>query len=216
MLTSPTESIVPYVEAPEAIVPGKPLFFASAIPIDGYACGVLGQEPHGASDQSRGQPGPSREPGGSRHLRPGHDSDAVRPRPLANGDPQRAGRHLGAFPDARSWTAAKSCCKRRGPACAVLTQTVASPTLADQLRRLGEQFPAAKWHSYEPLTRDAVWAGCRLAFGEDLVPVHHLDQADVIVSLDADFLARGPGRLNDARGFAARREVDDRSVRRRR
>ena len=37
----PDESIVPYVEAPEAIVPGKPLFFASAIPIDGYACGVL-------------------------------------------------------------------------------------------------------------------------------------------------------------------------------
>ena len=47
-------------------------------------------------------------------------------------------------------------------------------------------------------------AGCRLAFGEDLEPVYHLDRADVIVSLDADFLARGPGRLNDARAFAGR------------
>src|SRR6202795_3576287 len=28
----PDEAIVPYVEAPEAIVPGKALFFASAIP----------------------------------------------------------------------------------------------------------------------------------------------------------------------------------------
>ncbi len=37
----PAESIVPYVEAPEAVIPGKPLYFASAIPIDGYGCGVL-------------------------------------------------------------------------------------------------------------------------------------------------------------------------------
>ena len=81
--------------------------------------------------------------------------------------------------------------------------------MADQLRRLTEQFPAAKWHAYEPLTRDAVWAGCRLAFGEDLVPVYRLELADVIVALDSDFLARGPGRLNDARGFAGRREVGD-------
>jgi Fe-S-cluster-containing dehydrogenase component len=52
-----------------------------------------------------------------------------------------------------------------------------------------------------------VWAGCRLAFGEDLVPVYHVEKADVIVALDSDFLARGPGRLHDARGFASRREV---------
>ena len=56
------------------------------------------------------------------------------------------------------------------------------------------------------MTRDAVRAGCRLAFGEDLEPVHHLEQADVIVSLEADFLAWGPSRLKDARAFAARRD----------
>ena len=98
---------------------------------------------------------------------------------------------------------------QQGAGLRVLTQTVASPTLADQLLRLVEQFPAAKWHSYEPVTRDAVRAGCRLAFGEDLEPVHHLERADVIVSLDADFLAWGPGRLKDARAFAKRREAGD-------
>ena len=72
-----------------------------------------------------------------------------------------------------------------------------------------EQFPAAKLHSYEPVSRDTIRAGCRLAFGEDLEPVYHLDQADVIVSLDGDFLAWGPGRLKDARAFAARREIGD-------
>ncbi len=38
-------------------------------------------------------------------------------------------------------------------------------------------------------------------------PVYHLDKADVILALDADFLACGaPGRVCDERAFAARRE----------
>ena len=37
----PTEQIVPYVKAPEEIVPGKPLFFATAMPFAGYATPVL-------------------------------------------------------------------------------------------------------------------------------------------------------------------------------
>ena len=92
----------------------------------------------------------------------------------------------------------------KGAGLRILTRTVTSPTLADQLRRLLEQFPQAKWHAYEPVTRDAVRAGTRLAFGEELEPVYHLDKADVIVALDADFLAWGPGRIKDARAFAAR------------
>src|SRR5208283_2521988 len=39
-------------------------------------------------------------------------------------------------------------------------------------------------------------------------PVYHIDKADVVVALDADFLAWGPGRLKDARAFAARREPE--------
>ena len=34
--------------------------------------------------------------------------------------------------------------------------------------------------------------GARLAFGEALEPIYHLDKADVILALDADFLAWGP------------------------
>ncbi len=94
------------------------------------------------------------------------------------------------------------------PACASSPRRCSSPTLADQLRRLQAEFPQAKWHAYEPVTRDAVGAGCRLAFGEELEPAYHLDKADVIVALDADFLTWGPGRLKDSRAFAARRETE--------
>ena len=49
--------------------------------------------------------------------------------------------------------------------------------------------------------------GPKLAFGEDVDPVYHFDRADVILSLDADFLACGSARPGaDERAFAARRE----------
>src|SRR5206468_1180508 len=50
-------------------------------------------------------------------------------------------------------------------------------------------------------------AGVKRAFDVDGEIVRHLDKADVIVSLDADFLSWGPGRLKDARDFAARRDA---------
>jgi MoCo/4Fe-4S cofactor protein with predicted Tat translocation signal len=37
----PPESIIPYVRQPEEIIPGRPLFFASAIPMAGIAQPVL-------------------------------------------------------------------------------------------------------------------------------------------------------------------------------
>jgi hypothetical protein len=36
-----TEKIVPYIRAPEGLVPGKPLFFATAMPLGRFAHGVV-------------------------------------------------------------------------------------------------------------------------------------------------------------------------------
>src|SRR5690606_33290363 len=66
-------------------------------------------------------------------------------------------------------------------------------------------FPQAVWHHYEPVNRDNVYAGAALAFGEPVEPIYHLEQAAVIVCLDADFLATSPGRVRYARDFAAGR-----------
>ena len=204
----PTESIVPYVEAPEAIVPGKAMFFASAIPVDGYACGVLVKSHMGRPTNLEGNPAHPASKGAvdifaQATILTLYDPD--RSQMVTRNVRVDTWEHLQTLLlDSR-----EKLQKTRGSGLRILTQSVTSPTLADQLRRLGEQFPAAKWHAYEPLARDAVSAGCRLAFGEDVVPVNHLDRALVIVSLDSDFLARGPGRLGDARGFATRRKVGD-------
>jgi Fe-S-cluster-containing dehydrogenase component len=85
---------------------------------------------------------------------------------------------------------------------------VGSPTLAQQLQRLLDRFPGAKWHQYEPVNRSRVWAGARLAFGAVVEPQYRFDAAAVVLALDADFLGCGPGgSVRYAHDFASRRRV---------
>jgi MoCo/4Fe-4S cofactor protein with predicted Tat translocation signal len=204
----PAESIVPYVQAPEDVIPGRPLFFATAVPIDGFACGVLVKSEMGRPIKIEGNPAHPASLGatdifGQAALLGLYDPD--RSQLITRGGRIETWEHFQTLAlDLREALRA-----RKGAGLRILTQTVASPTLADQLHRLIEQFPEVKWHSYEPVTRDAARAGCRLAFGEDLEPVHHLQKAEVIVSLEGDFLAWGPGKLKDARAFASKRDVGD-------
>ena len=44
------------MQAPEEIIPGKPLFFATAVPIDGFACGVLVKSEMGRPIKIEGNP----------------------------------------------------------------------------------------------------------------------------------------------------------------
>ena len=98
----------------------------------------------------------------------------------------------------------------KGAGLRILTETVASPTLAAQIQQVLAQHPGAKWIQWEPVNRDNARAGARLAFGQYLEPVYDLTQADVILSLDADFLSSdGAHNLTNMRQFASRRRVED-------
>ena len=52
----PTEKIVPYVSPPEEIVPGKPLWYATAMPLGGFATGVLVESHMGRPTKVEGNP----------------------------------------------------------------------------------------------------------------------------------------------------------------
>ena len=89
----------------------------------------------------------------------------------------------------------------------LLTGTVTSPTLGEQIRTLLKQFPQAKWHAYEPVSRDNTREGARIALGQEAESLYRFDGAEVILSLDCDFLFSEPGSLRYARDFSNRRRV---------
>ena len=68
----------------------------------------------------------------------------------------------------------------QGAGIRILTPTISSPTLADQMRILLKAYPQAKWHVYEPVNRDNVLEGAKMAFGQPVETHYELRKADVI------------------------------------
>ena len=202
----PDEKIVPYVRAPEEIVPGKPLFFATAFPLGGIASGVLVESHMGRPTKIEGNPQHPASLGGTDAF--------AQASVLTFYDPDRsqvvtnAGRisTLNAFL-ASVGTELEAQRLSRGAGLRVLTETVTSPTLARQLQTLLNKFPEAKWHQYEPVGRDNTRAGARLAFGHTVNTTYRFDKVDIILALDADFFSWSPGNLRYARNFATKRRV---------
>jgi molybdopterin-containing oxidoreductase family iron-sulfur binding subunit len=98
----------------------------------------------------------------------------------------------------------------KGAGLRILTETVASPTLAAQIQQVLSLYPSAKWIQWEPVNRDNARAGARAAFGQYVEPLYDLTKSDVILSLDADFLSsEGAHNLNYMRQFATRRRVEE-------
>jgi len=202
----PAEKIVPYVKAPEEIVPGKPLAFATSMTFGGYALGLLATSYDGRPIKLEGNPDHPASLGAT---------DTFAQAALLNlYDPDRSQNVLreGAISTWEDFlTAARAELEKQrakhGAGLRILTETITSPTLADQIQALLRQFPAARWHQYEPVNRDNARAGARAAFGEDVHTIYKFDKADVILSLDADFLISMPGSVRYARDFADRRRA---------
>jgi molybdopterin-containing oxidoreductase family iron-sulfur binding subunit len=90
---------------------------------------------------------------------------------------------------------------KQGAGLRFLTEAITSPTMAEQITLIQQAYPQAKWHQWDP-------AGA--ATGRpDTDAMDHFDKADVVLSLDADFLTCGPESVRYSRDFGARRRVTD-------
>jgi molybdopterin-containing oxidoreductase family iron-sulfur binding subunit len=204
----PMEPIVPYVRQPEEVIPGRPMFFATAFALGGYASPILVE-----SHLYR----PTKIEGNERHPASLGGTDVfAQTSILGMYDPDRS-QTIAYLGDVRTWGAFLEAFRGplnaqkavQGAGIRILTRTVSSPALADQLRSVLKLYPQAKWHVYEPVNRDNVLEGSKLAFGQPVETQYQLEKADVIVSLDADFLYAGfPGSTRYIRDFAKRRNAD--------
>jgi MoCo/4Fe-4S cofactor protein with predicted Tat translocation signal len=204
----PKEAIVPYVRQPEGVVPGRPKYYATALTLGGYANPVLVESNMGRPTKIEGNDLHPASLGGTDIF--------AQAQLLTMYDPDRS-QSVISMGDQRSWPAFLAAL--RGPLAAqkplqgagirILTTTTTSPTLADQLRTFLKNYPQAKWHVYEPINRDNVLEGAKLAFGQPVETRYDFSKADAIVSLDADFLYAGfPGNTKYIRDFASRRDPD--------
>ncbi len=203
----PDELIVPYVRQPEDVIPGEPLFFATTMTMDGVGAGLLAESHVGRPTKLEGNPDHPSSVGATDLFGQGTI--------LTMYDPDRSQSitYLGRIRSTGSFVQAVAGMLTElqpaaGAGLRFLSGSVGSPTLASQMKEILGALPAAKWHQYDPVSRENRYAGTRLAFGEPMEVHYRLDQAQVIVSLDADLFGPGsPGGVRYARDFANGRRV---------
>jgi molybdopterin-containing oxidoreductase family iron-sulfur binding subunit len=196
----PQEKIVPYVRRPEEIIPGRPLYYATTFPHRGYGKGVLVRTEMARPTKIEGNPDHPASLGATDVF--------MQASILGLYDPDRS-QTIRQHSDISTWDALTKFVGTRveehehdqGEGLFLLTGKTTSPTLADQLQRLRTRFPEMSSCSYEP----AAPVRARSVSGNDVEPTYDLSKADIIVSLDADFLFDGPSNLILTKAFSKRR-----------
>jgi molybdopterin-containing oxidoreductase family iron-sulfur binding subunit len=206
----PIEKIVPYVEQPEQVVPGRPLFFATTLVQAGYGVGVLAESHEGR---------PTKLEGNVDHPASLGSTDMfAQASILTLYDPARSQMvlHDGRAAMASSLLVgvaqlmrAKQAAGGRGMR--LLTGAVTSPTFAAQMKEFAALYPEARWHRWEAAGPLHSRAAAVRAFGRPVEVRYDLSHADVVAAFDADLLAAGPGAVTYARQFADRRRVREAS-----
>jgi Fe-S-cluster-containing dehydrogenase component/anaerobic selenocysteine-containing dehydrogenase len=203
--TKPRDKIFPFVRRPEELTPGNPLHFATATAVEGFASGIIVTSHEGHPTKVEGNPEHPETLGATTPFEQAlilglYDNDRMK-------ELRRGG-------EAIAWSTFLGELKARGEAFAAnqgaglrfLVEPSASPLLAALRARILARYPKAKFVSWASTSSDGAAEGPRLAFGQPLVARHHLDKAQLVLSLDADFLGEGPELVRASRGFASRRE----------
>src|SRR5580658_1284734 len=199
----PDEPIYPYVKAPEDLILGKPNYFATAFPFPTGGLPLLVKSDSFRPIKVDGNPDHKYNLGSSDVFAQGSLLDLY--------DPDRSQRAT-LRGNAAEWAEFYQDYRERlmagkangGEGIYFLSKSITSPTLQRQWSEAQKAYPKAKLVQYEP-------ALAGTAFSQGANPQFSLEPADVIVSLDADFLSGAgyPGSHKLIREYAKRRKLAD-------
>lgn len=202
----PVDKIVPYVTQPEEVTPGVPNFYATVMPFGQAALGMLVKSNDGRPTKIEGNPEHPSTRGSSNVMMQAEILNLYDP------DRSRIPTHSGAV---ASWDDFVSFWRERyaffqsnqGEGLAFLTGEFHSPTLYRLAESLRKTFPRAVWSVYEPISDENCYESVLIATGKPSQPITHLDRAEVILALDADFLGHSSDQVRMSRQFADGRRV---------
>ena len=207
---SPFVAAFPYVDQPQSETVGLPRYYATALTFDGYAQPVIATTYSGRPTKLDGNP--------DHPVTKGRSDVFMQAAVLGLYDPDRAQgptRHG----EPTTWmdvTAAISTLRQdwagdQGEGLRLLTGPTSSPTFQHQLDALRKQFPKMRVHLHEAAGEAARRTSTAAVYGQPLDMHYVLEQADVLVSFDDDFLGPGPNQVRNARSWASsRRRSSDR------
>jgi MoCo/4Fe-4S cofactor protein with predicted Tat translocation signal len=199
--------IVPYKNKPEEITLGKPNYYASTCTGCSSACGILIKTREGRPIKIDGNPDHPVSKGkicsfGQAGIMALYDPDRIKT-PL---------RRIGNRFEDSNWKQVDdeiilSLSSIGNKEIAIITNQIVSPTQNEVLKDFIKKYPSAKIYSLEQFNesiRNNAWQKC---YSESEFPIIKWNDAEVVVSLDADFLGSGSNRIENTRLFAERRDA---------
>ncbi|MEA2553360.1 MAG: hypothetical protein QOJ65_1536, partial [Fimbriimonadaceae bacterium] len=204
----PQKKVVPYVHAPEEMVYGKPLFYATIFSQGGYAKGVLVEQHDGRPSKIEGNP--------DHPATLGACDSFMQASILHLYDPDRA-QNVTQAGETSTWETFFATVRERlanaqavnGSGIRLLTENVTSPSFAAEIRKFLKAYPGSQWHQWEPTSQDNLTQGAIQAFGKPINTVYDFKPAKVVLSLDSEFMMSMPGSLRYSRDFADGRRIRD-------
>jgi MoCo/4Fe-4S cofactor protein with predicted Tat translocation signal len=181
----PVEHIFPNSAGTEAenYLPGEPFFYTTVMSIGGHVTGLLVETHDGRPTKIEGNPDHPHSFGAATAMQ--------QATVLSVYDPDRSAKVLSGGKES-TWPALKTAVEGLklgdGSGLRFLSGMVTSPSLAALRADVLKNFPKAKWVEYEPAARDNELAGAAVAFGQPHYVHPNVGKANVILSLDADFL----------------------------
>jgi MoCo/4Fe-4S cofactor protein with predicted Tat translocation signal len=202
----PEAHLVPFTKSVEWTIPGKFLYYTTAMPRRNGAIPLLVTTVDGRPIKLDGNPLHPASNGGSDVFAQAAIHDLYNPeraqRFTENGkttDYAAFEKYLG---DLRGKMQADG-----GAGLAFLVEETHSPTRERLRGELVKMFPKMRWCVYDPLLSEAQNFATQISFGDNSRLVPRLERADVILALDSDFLDCGEGDLTSTRAFSSRRRV---------
>jgi MoCo/4Fe-4S cofactor protein with predicted Tat translocation signal len=202
----PEMHLVPFTKIVEWTIPGKFLYYATAMPRRNGAIPLLVTTVDGRPIKLDGNPLHPSSNGGSDIFIQAEINELYNPmrakRIAENGKTTDFAAFEKYLADLRGKMSADG-----GAGLAFLVEETHSPARERLRGELEKMFPQMRWCVFDPLLSDQQNYSTQFSFGENLRLVPRLERADIILSLGSDFLDCGEGDLAATRAFSSRRRV---------
>lgn len=197
----PFTKIVPHSRMPEYAIPGKPVFYATSSPFNGYVSGLLVETNSGRPTKLEGNEEHPSSKGATNTLQQAAILDLYDP------ERSRSVKHNGENASWNDFIAAANETLTADKRVAFISEATSSLTLSRFKQEALAKFSNATWVTYEPYGEENQLLGSQIAFGNKLRVAPKLENAKVVISLDADFMGTGADNVRNIRAFADGRRI---------
>jgi len=202
----PEKHVLPYSKQPEQIIHGKPLYYASSMPLRKDPVPLVVETHEGRPTKLEGN---DLIPG-----KLGSTSQYAQASILDLYDPDRSQQSLrdGAVMSVAARTDLLTgltgiYSSIEGAGLAFLAESKPSITRHSQIKRLKKAFPKAIWAEYDAIDSANPEKAAAAVFGQPARPIYQFEQARRILSLDSDFLYSDPNHLAYTQAYSKARGI---------